>query len=42
MKGPDHQASLNPKTLKLCDYIRNTEVLMGKEEKKIQSVSKKY
>ena len=42
MKGPDHQASLNPKNFKImCDYIRNTEVLMGKEEKKIQKCEQK-
>ena len=25
----------------MCDYIRNTEVLMGKEEKKIQKCEQK-
>jgi sialic acid synthase SpsE len=38
LKGPDHKASCNPKELKnLINEIRKTELIMGKNTKKIQA-----
>ena len=41
MKGPDHSSSLEPK--ELIDFItslRNTYILLGKAEKKLQVLKK--
>ena len=42
LKGPDHKCSLNPKQLKAyVDKIRDTEIMLGKNKKFIQSCEKK-
>lgn len=42
MKGPDHNASLNPKELNsFVKYLRNTTVLLGKDLKNITPSEKK-
>ena len=41
MKGPDHSSSFTPRELKLLiKEIRNTEIMLGSEEKKIQKCEK--
>ena len=41
MKGPDHSSSFTPGELKLLiNEIRNTEIMLGSEEKKIQKCEK--
>ena len=41
MEGPDHKLSLDPNELRLFkEKIRETEVIMGKEEKKCQTDEK--
>ena len=42
LKGPDHKSSLEPNELAvMIKYIREIEVALGKEEKKLQKVKKK-
>ena len=39
MSGPDHKISMEPKDFKLfIRKIRETEIILGKEEKKINKV----
>lgn len=41
MKGPDHQTSLNPKKFKeMVSLIRDTEVLLGSNDKKVSKSEK--
>jgi sialic acid synthase SpsE len=41
MKGPDHKASLNPEQLiEYVSNIRNTELALGDDKKKISTVEK--
>lgn len=42
MEGPDHQASITPKELKkLCQQVREAEIMLGNETKQVTNSEKK-